>query len=378
MPAGFGTLLAKHDIGDHSVVNGVVGRCFALEIRFSCFFGPPSGLGRRREKQMAWDLRSLSPERLAQIRQRQCPPKFGASYEPSIKATREEAPRTVRPTQIFFDLVGRYAHLLGGVEVKAFLYGAYFPFVWELQEQRMLPCIPAPHPLSLHSRGAGKSLPPLTGTNAIAAALGYGELLPRVRVKEGGTTFHIVAPFIGDLLWFVEDEARDPYLVNWNIKGTTQGFQEPAFVDRPARSAKLAREKVAARHQIEHDLYSEVGIPTRMLTDKDFDEGVAANLRVLHTHRARPTRLPERDIRLVENALLRDMHDGLPPLETSERVKRERSIATDEVRTVLHKAILRRRIRVELSEPILFDQPMIPERTDLLVKLSKWFSRETE
>jgi len=326
---------------------------------------------------MALDLRPLSA-RLAKIRQRQCPPKFGALYEASIKATREEAPRTVRPTQVFYDLVGRNVHLLGGVELKAFFYGAYFPYVWELQEQRMLPCTPAVHPLSLHPRGVGRCLPALSGTNAIAAALGYEAFLPRVPVNDDGSSYVIIAPFIGDLLWFVEDDRGDPYLVNWNIKGNTKGFQEPFFAGRPAKNGKFAQEKVAARHRIEHDLYWEVGIPTRMLSDKDFSDQIAANLRVLHTYRVRPNTLRERDIRLVEEALLRDMQDGVAPLETSARMKIERGISTDQVRTVLHKAVLQRRIRVELSEPILFDQPLVPECVDLLEKLSKWFSRERE
>lgn len=63
--------------------------------------------------------RKLTVARLTEILRRQRPQVFGTGYEPSIKATREEAPIGSRPATVYSTLIGRDIHTLSGPERAA-------------------------------------------------------------------------------------------------------------------------------------------------------------------------------------------------------------------------------------------------------------------
>lgn len=124
--------------------------------------------------------RRMTPARFDQILERQYPARYGKHYIPSILATRTEAPSGSRPAMVWFDRIGRYVHTLSTPERAVLSIITYCPNVIDVLEQRMLPYLPAEHPLSSHHLAAGLVLPRFRGTLAIADELGVLDVHPTI------------------------------------------------------------------------------------------------------------------------------------------------------------------------------------------------------
>lgn len=94
--------------------------------------------------------RKMTAARLAEILRRQREPQFGRGYDPSIRATREEAPAGSRLAKVWSPQIERVVHTISLPEKHTLALLLYCPSLFEMQEQRMLPFIPAPHPLHGH------------------------------------------------------------------------------------------------------------------------------------------------------------------------------------------------------------------------------------
>ncbi len=169
--------------------------------------------------------RQLTRARLTEILRRQDPPAFGPTYEPAIKATREEAPSNCRPAFVWSDRLQREISTLSEPERDVLAIVLYADRFFELHEQRMLPILNSPHPLAGHPRAIGLELPTSRGTLEIADELRYLKFHPVVAGKdtEEGDATSVPGCMIGDLLLFVEDR-RGPFCVNLDIKSTREEF----------------------------------------------------------------------------------------------------------------------------------------------------------
>lgn len=146
----------------------------------------------------------LSLRRLQEVLRRQDPPKWGADYDPGIRATREEAPSGSRYLQLWSERLQRYVHALSRVESPAVMLALMNPALFELHEQRMLSMEPRPHPLASHPMAVGLNLPPLKGTIMVAERLDLFSHHQWFRHREPQTNEEAVlpAPFFGDRwLW---------------------------------------------------------------------------------------------------------------------------------------------------------------------------------
>ena len=316
-----------------------------------------------------------SAARLQELEKRQNPPKFGADYQPAIMATPSEAPAISRVDQIKYKPLGRYIHALSAGERNAFILAAYHPGLWEVQEQRMLPCLPANHPIALHERGRYKKWPILQGTIAVAERLGFLEHHPYFQKTIKGEKCWVPFPFINDFLFFFNDEQGD-YCLNWNVKATAEGFsyKNPELL-AGYKKPSIRDEKTIARHAIEKQLFADANIKTVEIAANEIDSDVIANLTQIYLWHDKPVRLAKSAVNEVEQTFQAGLVKGIAPIETVFDLAVQYQCHTDTLKTIYYHMIWYRKLRVDLYTPILIDRPVYPESKDVLLAYSSWFGR---
>ena len=322
----------------------------------------------------------LTFNRFKQILQRQSPPAFGRHYDPAIRATKAEAPARSRPAQVWSALLQRYIHTLSEAERKVLVIVLYCPWLFELQEQRMLAYLPAPHPLTGHPRAAGLILPGFRGTLIVAdelCALRHHPVLsvdgPEALTSDGAP-MREPACWIGDYLLFLVDDAG-PFCVNLNVKATAAGFKRSDDTDGCHEDSVIPDPKVELRHTAEAIYYRDAGIPTHQVAANTIDDIVVENLKVV-MHWATPaSHLPEDCRASIVEAFLYGMDDGSPPLEVMRALKLDQGLDEQDIKSAFYRGIYQRKIRVDLFTPILFDAPLAPEKVDVLELYKHWFRR---
>lgn len=321
-----------------------------------------------------------SARRLTQILERQDPPGFGANYRTAIKASREEAPANSRPAWVWWEKGQRELSTLSAVERSVLLICLYQPRLWEVYDQYMLPMWPRAHPLAGHPKAAGLILPGMRGTLEVAEILGVLKFHARVKVPvadDSEETEDAPFPWIGDFLLFLEDE-QGPYCVNLDIKDSAEHFERPLpRVRGGTKALQRAEEKTRARHAVEDAVLGDAGIPTIRLTRADFSKDVVAALTALYLwHKRRAPFDADQRIEIVDN-FKAALVTGVPPVETMFGLAARYGWTRYDLSIVLHQAIWQREIRIDLFQPLLLDQPMLPEKQDVLSIYGHWFKRPT-
>ena len=95
---------------------------------------------------------------------RQARYRWGAEYEPAIKAVKGEAPPGSSPLAFFSRRLGRTMHALSIGEATFIALALYHPLVWDIHEQHVLHPYPADHPLAAHPLHRHQPWPSTTGT----------------------------------------------------------------------------------------------------------------------------------------------------------------------------------------------------------------------
>lgn len=318
-------------------------------------------------------LRGMTHARFQTILARQNPPKWGAEYEPAIKATREEAPSRSRPAQVWSELLGRYVSTLSAPERVVLALVLYCPKVFELQEQRMLPYLPAPHPLAGHPKAHGVLLPSMRGTIAVADSLGGLRFHPTLPPRDDESA---VEPgcWIGDFLCFLEDD-EGAYCVNLSVKQRRAGFESPQIEDTPKTNRIRAQQREYIRHKTEAVLYSDAGIPTHQLATEEIDRSVAANLSHLMLWQRRKHGFSETETASLIDNFNGGIDRGASPFEIMCGISASEGCTLDKIKTVFFQAIWNRRLRLDLFSICHLDQPMRPERRDVLDVYGTYFER---
>ncbi|MDT0634871.1 hypothetical protein [Spectribacter hydrogenoxidans] len=249
----------------------------------------------------------------------------------------------------------------------------YHPRVFDLHEQRLLDPAPTPHPLHGHpARGHGYIYPRLTGTWNAAQQLGYLEYHPKLTYEaRDGTSRRAPHPLVGDLLLFIERPGVPDYCINWNIKS-----QRANFKHRPtpytSSSPYSGITKTAARNCIEAANYASADIPTKEIAGTDIPPVLTANLTdgfVAACEISLPSEIQEKVIRRLRAAI----GTMQTPLDIWSEFSLTLGLTHYQFRTAMYTGVWRRQLRLELTERILFDRPMIAERTDILDIYASWF-----
>ena len=316
----------------------------------------------------------LTEARLRKILSRQNPPKWGSKYEPSIKATREEAPSVSRFTEIWSDLLGRYISVLSTHEEHVLHIVLYCDRLFELQEQRMLPTLPAPHPLTGHPLAAGLQLDYLLGTVNLAEEIGVIEYHPTVLVKTTVGKEAIPYPWIGDFLLFLRDN-HGPYCVNLTVKQSESDFVIPRVGITASSDLKQAAVKERFRHQVEKRLYETVGIPTFQVAGDKLNMVMVSNLMQIYGWCKRQHSFNDSQLEVVIDYFRRGVTAELSAAQVTYYLCKEYSYTPHDVKTAMYQAIWKRKIRIDLYQTFFFEQPMVPEHRDVLMEHASWFRR---
>lgn len=316
-----------------------------------------------------------SQAQLKRILSRQATLRYGAAYQPAMRAVREEAPSLSRFQEIWFHLHDRYIQTFSTWERKVVHVLLYCTWLVDLLEQRMLPYLPAPHPLQEHPAMRSQPLPRFRGTLAVADELGALNFHPTVNItRPGAEAEEAPYPYLGDLLAVFKDE-RGLFCVNISVKESAEDFEMPSVGVKAATDMKRAAIAERLRHQIEAALYRDVGIPTIQVAGDELHKVMVANLEQIYgwMKREHPFDEPERQdiLRRFREALLAQM----APLEVIHHLIVERSYSAEHVKAVMYQAIWRRELRVDLYQFFFTDRPMVRERRDVLVEHASWFRR---
>jgi hypothetical protein len=321
------------------------------------------------------DFRKQNESGLKKILGRQSPPQWGAGYEPAIKATREEAPSLSRFAEIWSTKLGRYIHCLSTNEEHVLYVILYNPQVFEIQEQRMLPMLPAPHPLAGHPLAANLELKPLPGTVQVAEDLGALDYHPTLTARADQGTEVIPAPWVGDFLIFLQDADQGPYCVNLTIKQSLRDFEVPRVGVTASTDLKRAALRERARHQVEQKMYEQAGIRTVRIAGERLNMVVISNLMQIYGWCKRSHNLSLTEVDVVVDYFNRSLQAEISAAAATYYICRELGFSIVGIKTVMYQAIWARKIRIDLFQTFFFDRPMVPEHKDVLADHAEWFRR---
>lgn len=313
--------------------------------------------------------------RLKQMLARQDPPAFGPDYVPSILATREEAPRDSRFSTCFDRRRGRNVHFLSLAEQRVGMILLHCPWLFEIQEQRLIHFDTRPHPLHEHPRLGSARVRSLRGACEVAESLGVLKHYPTIKGSQDGVPYTVPFVFVGDLLGFFIG-SRGPYCVNLNVKARRSDFSEPFEGDCAQRDPDLARERAVARHTIERVRYEEGGIKTvEVAALEEVQDALYCTLRDLFLWQKRPCTLSESIRRDVVGALKLGVLAGHSAREVILRLhQKDASLEIEQLKRVFFHAVWNRELRLDLFSPVLIDTPMRPEQRDVLDVYAHWFN----
>lgn len=314
--------------------------------------------------------------RLKKVLSRQDPPAFGRNYVPSILATKAEAPSGSWAVQVYWPKIGRYIHVLSKLEMNVLLIALYCPWLFDIQEQRLLHFDERPHPLSGHAKAGNLRLQPLPGAVQVAEWLGFIEEYPTLphRDREGQLII-VPSAWYGDLLLFLDD-VDGAFCNNLDVKPTLEDFDH----DRRRQGAApcpLADGKVEMRHLIEEVRYAMGGMKTiQVAADEGLDWHVVENLRQIWGWQKRRVEFTEAQNAEIIGNYHAAMARGESALEAIYRMTRGgMSLDVHQLKLAFYRAIWNRQLLVDLFQPVLVDRPLKPQHRDVLDNYRSWFCR---
>jgi len=313
--------------------------------------------------------KDLTRQRLETILRRQDPPRFGKDYEPAIKATVAEAPTRSRPAEVESAKLGRAVSTLKVAHREFLPLVLHCPWVIDLQEMRMLPYMPAPHPLHGHPAAEEMLLTSMKGTLAVAEELGVLRDHP-VLEDESGREELEPGCWVGEFLVFLQDEAG-PFCHNFQLEAREDGLAGPET--KPAGTRKRRGDGSASR--VEQRLYAHVDIPTFRVNTAEVDPLVVANLGQLLLWHKREHRFDDEQQEILQQAFEMGIDAGASALEVIEGLELSEGFDRYETKVWLHQAIWQRKLRIDLFQRFYMEEPLAPETQDIFDVYGNWFRR---
>ena len=129
------------------------------------------------------------------------------------------------------------------------------------------------------------------------------------------------------------------------------------------------------RHKLEEEYFKDAGIPTRRISANQINRSVLNNLRRLIYHAHDQHTLDQDSVNAIEARIRAIVDKEGIVLEKIAPICEQHGCSRQEFHTILWQGIWHRRIRVNLYEPLLINQPMQRERRDVLSHYGDWFRR---
>ncbi|WP_455925923.1 hypothetical protein [Pseudomonas putida] len=309
------------------------------------------------------------------VRKRQPEGAYGSYYEPAIKAIRGEAPAKSRPSILKSAKLSRELHLLSIPERIAAQFALYHPALFDLHEQKMLSPVATGHPLLHHPIHGGLRRAKIRGTIDIYSDLGQLKAHPRFNEETDNDWKTTPYPLIGDLLLFLCPAERPAYCVNWTVKHDDEDFLEK---DRQRlktlKTQKRDIEKAYLRHKVEELYYQEAGIRTLRVAKSTFCKNMTGNLNFLFLWQLHPINLEVSLLQDFTEELIISCSAGDSAKNVIDRYLRYAPYQDDQFRGAFYRLIWNRKLRLNLFQPIVIDNPMELETKSPLDVYNNFFS----
>lgn len=293
---------------------------------------------------------------------------WNAEYQPAIKSDPKEAPRNSSPSAFFSVRLGRTLHASSIAEAIFLALALYHPKVFAIRENHVLRPLAAFHPLAEHPLYRFMPWPSTTGTLQIADDLGMLSYHPQVLVGEK----YEVVPWVGDIQVFLTDAQQRPRAIEWDVKSEAGKHANAWSGDWEECQSQGANSRARLREQVYRRYMNELQIPICQVAKDKVHPWVAANLMRLCARSSRPIVFPQTQVDDIGSALAQGVGSDVPPAEVIKQLVRKPDDAQPATE-ILYRWIWERRIRVDLSKPILIDHPLNPESLDVLDTFSHLF-----
>ena len=315
--------------------------------------------------------------RLRQIKERQWEPRWGRHYLAATRADAREAPgistgNILRPMK--FD--EREFHTLSEPEEFLALLALHNPDCWELHEQFVMFPKSREHPLQGHFAARGLQFKPFRGTLDVVERMGYSNH-PRVRLRLGPdpTKWPMAPyPFTGDLRLFMKDELG-VYCVNWPVKNKYADFRQKGPRSKPRPLDDLEDLAAIARQQVEAVYHSDAEIRTQPVSKDLLNLDLRLNLRNVFLDDSNPIPLDSDKRRDAVSRVSEFVGQDVPMFIVAKRISNEFSFDQQDAVSLIHQAIWRRELRVNLFRPVITTNPLHLEVTDVFLQYADWFRR---
>lgn len=328
----------------------------------------------RRKTEMANIRRTKT--RLVEIKRRQWEQRWGASYIAGVFADRVEAPGISSGTTLMPRKLGRRDfHVMSDAELFVALLALYHPRCWDIHEQFVMFPKAREHPLQNHPRAVGKKFQPFVGTLEVFQRLGLKRHQSiRIAVDPDGTSQSVPFPYFGDLRIFMEDEAG-PYCVNWPVKRKFADFRGRGPRSKPRRRDDPDDPASIARQEFEKAYHEDAGIRTQPVSFDQLNTEVRLNLRNTFLDECRKLSLTDGQRRDALGVATEHIDVDVPVCVVARRMAAAVGCSDKEACWLIHQAVWRRELRVDLFRPVLTTKPLRAEARDVLDVYSSWFTR---
>lgn len=314
--------------------------------------------------------------RLVEIKRRQWEQRWGASYIAGIFADRVEAPGISSGSTLLPPKLGRREfHVLSDAELFVALLALYHPDCWDIHEQFVLFPKAREHPLQNHPRAIGVKFKPFAGTL---------EVFERLELKRHQSLWitagpknelqRVPFPYFGDLRLFMADK-DGPYCVNWPVKRKFEDFRGRGPRSKPRRRNDPDDPASVARQEFERVYHEDAEIRTQPVAFDQLDTEVRLNLRNTFLDECRKIDISEAQRRDALGIAQEHIGKDVPMCVVARRMAAAVGCADQEASWLIHQAIWRRELRVDLFRPVLTTTPLRAEVRDVLDVYGTWFLR---
>jgi hypothetical protein len=181
-------------------------------------------------------------------------------------------------------------------------------------------------------------------------------------------------PYLGDLRLFMQDE-DGVYCLNWPVKRKFGDFRgkgpksKPRPINDPDDPASLARQELECAY------HADAEIRTQPVALDQFDTEVRLNLRNMFLDECRPIALSDQKRQEALSVAFDHIGKDVAMHVVARRMALAVAFAETDAMALIHQAIWRRELRVDLFRPVLTSKPLRPEIRDILDVYGSWFAR---
>lgn len=318
---------------------------------------------------MATQLKVRNPEleRYRRFKVRQEKVRFGKEYQAAIMSG--ETRGAIGGAGCLPTLrIGRWINAHSWPEKVAAALALYSG-AFELHDQPLYYPGSMMHPLAYHPLYSHLPWPNTDGTFSIAHQLGLERWHPRV--WDNNQDGWYIGSWVGDYLVYRRDDDLRPYMLFWEVKDKADSHGVPGGGAGRRQSSKSI-ERVRARNTICAAYAEQLGSRIVEFSAADVPYQLQKTLVSLCRNQMADVDLPDTLMAELVQAFREAVGRDIPASEVAKRIVhsgQQLVIAKD----LLDMAVWQRHVRVDLRQPLLWNRPLQPERSDVLVDFAKYF-----